>query len=77
MTSNGIKHGPLTPTFFKALRKAQGEFLARGGKHCHCGGLIYPGERYTCTHSPDGKYLSRAEIAAIRDAWALDGNGAA
>jgi hypothetical protein len=52
---------------FANLRKAKVEFEANGGTYCHCGGLIYPGGRHTCTHG--GKPLTGAEIGAIRDAW--------
>lgn len=54
----------------KRLRAAMVEFESRGGRKCHCGGLIYPGERYTCTHG--GAPLTCDEIGAIRDAWERD-----
>lgn len=69
--------GRLTPEqereLFAKLRAARAEFDAHGGRECHCGGLIYPGERYTCTHGPSAP-LTRAEIGAIRDGWREAGN---
>jgi len=52
------------------LVRAHEQFIAHGGKRCHCGGHIYPGERYTCTHG--GKPMTREEIASIRREWDLE-----
>lgn len=65
---------------FEALRERKRTFYRNGGKRCRCGGLIYPGERYTCTHSPDGRTLSRDEIDEIweremKDSDAMEGGG--
>lgn len=52
------------------IRAAMVEFESRGGRKCHCGGLIYPGNRYTCTHG--GAPISCDDIDANRVAWERD-----
>lgn len=59
-------------TLVAGIRARREEVLRRGGRICHCGGLIYPtesGERATCTHH--GEPLTRDEIAAIWAGWGL------
>jgi hypothetical protein len=79
------------PAFFKPLSKDQESqlfagiraqrkrLLDRGGRRCHCGGLVFPtptGERHTCTHG-EKPALSVAEIDAIWTRWDAEDRGRA